>query len=204
MDIYTDYGNWKFENYDFINMLVSKQSKSISRFTQVIAVVDYLYEKRVKNGKDLDIDEETIFDTGFNYIHDHFLTLQNFYEKVFNKDIDAFEKCSKSINLVLYINDFESELMQATDNIDKDMNALEELEDKVLQTIEKKENVKDTMFAYLDDITIPMFERHNIEIYTVEQIFYDIAIEYGIYQENDFNIFNEVFNNQIESHRKKG
>ena len=44
MDIYTDYANWKFENHDFIYKLVKSQSKTISRFTSVIIVVDYLYE----------------------------------------------------------------------------------------------------------------------------------------------------------------
>ena len=47
MDIYTDYANWKLENYDLISTLVKNKSKAISRFTSVIAVVDYLYDKFV-------------------------------------------------------------------------------------------------------------------------------------------------------------
>ena len=51
MDIYTDYGNWKFENHEFISELVKNKSKTISRFTPVIAVVDYLYDKVCQNNK---------------------------------------------------------------------------------------------------------------------------------------------------------
>ena len=55
MDIYTDYANWKFENHDFIYQLVRSKSKTISRFSSVIIVVDYLYEKYVKISHFLEI-----------------------------------------------------------------------------------------------------------------------------------------------------
>lgn len=47
MNIYLDYANWKFENHELISNLVKNKSKTISRFTSVIAVVDYLYDKVV-------------------------------------------------------------------------------------------------------------------------------------------------------------
>lgn len=202
MDIYTDYGNWKFDNYDFITSLVKKQSKAISRFTQVIAVVDFLYEKRVKENKELSPEEDTIFDVGFNYIHDHFLTIQNLFEKVFAKNLEEMEKYSKGINLLLYVNDFENELLNATDNIDADMKKLEDFEAKVLDCIENKKEVPDAFFPLLDDIANPMFDNHGINFYSTEQIFYDIAIELDIYQEKDYDIFNQVFSNEIMKHRK--
>ena len=51
MDIYTDYANWKFENHEFIHNLVERKSVTISRFTSVIVVVDYLYDKYTKKNK---------------------------------------------------------------------------------------------------------------------------------------------------------
>jgi len=82
MDIYTDYGNWKFENHEFINELVKNKSKTISRFTPVIAVVDYLYDKVVDN-KSLSQDEEVIFSTGFDYIYDQFHLIKTLLELKF-------------------------------------------------------------------------------------------------------------------------
>ena len=40
MNIFSDYANWKFENHDFIYELVKRESKTISRITCVLAVVD--------------------------------------------------------------------------------------------------------------------------------------------------------------------
>ena len=51
MDIYTDYANWKFENHEFIHNLVERKSVTTSRFTSVIVVVDYLYDKYTKKNK---------------------------------------------------------------------------------------------------------------------------------------------------------
>ncbi|MDE7213357.1 MAG: hypothetical protein K2N42_02130, partial [Anaeroplasmataceae bacterium] len=60
MNIYEDYASWKKENYDFIFRLVKTKSKTISRFTSVIAVVDYLYEAYTKK-EHLSEDEEVFF-----------------------------------------------------------------------------------------------------------------------------------------------
>ena len=75
MDIYTDYANWKFENHDFIYQLVRSKSKTISRFSSVIIVVDYLYEKYIKDNS-LTPDEEVMFNVGFDYMHDNFYTIK--------------------------------------------------------------------------------------------------------------------------------
>jgi hypothetical protein len=49
MNIYLDYASWKAENKDFIYKLVRNESITIRRFSPVIAVVDYLFEKVSKN-----------------------------------------------------------------------------------------------------------------------------------------------------------
>ena len=110
MDIYTDYANWKLENYDLIESLVKNKSKAIARFTSVIAVVDYLYDKYVEEKK-LNEDLELIFSSGFDYIYDQFLMIETLLEKNFNNDINELEKYSKTINLLLYINDFQNEAL---------------------------------------------------------------------------------------------
>ena len=198
MDIYTDYANWKFENFDFINNLVKNKSKSISRISSVIAVVDYLYEKYVENKK-LTEDEEIFFSTGFDYIYDQFYLLKTLFELKFNNSFKEMEKYSKTINLLLYINEFQSEALEY-ENID--ITPLDDLEDKVNKCLDKKENVPDEYFQILNEVNESIFEKNNIEVHTMDQIFYEIAIEYGIYKENDYDLYNEILNRQIEKTRK--
>ena len=198
MDIYTDYANWKFENFDFINNLVKNKSKSISRISSVIAVVDYLYEKYVENKK-LTEDEEIFFSTGFDYIYDQFYLLKTLFELKFNNSFKEMEKYSKTINLLLYINEFQSEALEY-ENID--ITPLDDLEDKVNKCLDKKENAADEYFQILNEVNESIFEKNNIEVHTMDQIFYEIAIEYGIYKENDYDLYNEILNRQIEKTRK--
>ena len=198
MDIYTDYANWKFENFDFINNLVKNKSKSISRISSVIAVVDYLYEKYVENKK-LAEDEEIFFSTGFDYIYDQFYLLKTLFELKFNNSFKEMEKYSKTINLLLYINEFQSEALEY-ENID--ITPLDDLEDKVNKCLDKKENAPDEYFQILNEVNESIFEKNNIEVHTMDQIFYEIAIEYGIYKENDYDLYNEILNRQIEKTRK--
>lgn len=193
MDIYTDYANWKFENHDYIFQLVKSQSKTISRFTSVIAVVDYLYEKHIKNSS-LNEDEQVIFSTGFDYIYDNFYTIKTILDYQFNGDYKELEKCAKTINLLLYVQDFQNELLNQ--GFDTAVQPLYDYEEKINQYLDKKENVPDAFFPMLDDIVTPIFERNGIDLNPLESIFYEIAIEYGIYKNNDFDIYNAVFNYQ--------
>ena len=200
MDIYTDYANWKLENYDLIESLVKNKSKAISRFTSVIAVVDYLYDKYVEEKK-LDDDLELIFSTGFDYIYDQFLMIDTLLEKNFNNDINELEKYSKTINLLLYINDFQNEALNYKEGT-FDLKPLDDLNDKVMNYLDKHENAPDEYFAILSDITSSMFDNLDQEFHTIDQIYYEIAVELGIYEEDEFNMFNSFINNKIEEDRK--
>ena len=200
MDIYTDYANWKLENYDLIESLVKNKSKAISRFTSVIAVVDYLYDKYVEEKK-LDNDLELVFSTGFDYIYDQFLMIETLLEKNFNNDINELEKYSKTINLLLYINDFQNEALNYKEGT-FDLKPLDDLNDKVMNYLDKHENAPDEYFAILSDITSSMFDNLDQEFHTIDQIYYEIAVELGIYEEDEFNMFNSFINNKIEEDRK--
>lgn len=203
MDIYTDYANWKFENSDLIGTLVKSKSSTISRFTSVIAVVDYLYDKFVKEQK-LSEDEEVFFSTGFDYIYDQFHIINTLLEYKFDKDVTKMEQMAITINLLLYINEFQAEVLEHKDALkNADLKKLDKLEDMVNECIDKKENAPEEYFGMLDDITNEIFENNGIEINTMESIFYEIAVEYGIFNENDFDVYNQVLNNQIEKNRKK-
>ena len=200
MDIYTDYANWKLENYDLIESLVKNKSKAIARFTSVIAVVDYLYDKYVEEKK-LDEDLELIFSSGFDYIYDQFLMIETLLEKNFNNDINELEKYSKTINLLLYINDFQNEALNYKEGT-FDLKPLDDLNNKVMKFIDKGENAPDEYFAILSDITSSMFDNLDTEFHTIDQIYYEIAVELGIYEEDEFNMFSSFINNKIENTRK--
>ena len=164
MDIFEDYLNWKYENHGLIHDLVKSRSNTISRFTHVISVVDYLYDKKQKVA--LSEDEILIFSTGYDYIFDQFEMIKSILDLKFNKNIEEMEKYSKTINLLLYITEFQGEI--ANDNrIKNQINQLNSLEDRINQKLDNKINADEEDFILLNDITFNIFEKNGIEIHTV-------------------------------------
>lgn len=181
MDIVTDYANWKFENYTLLDTLVKKKSNIIRRFPHVILVADYYYDKVANKNENLNRDEEIIFSTAFNYLHDHFNTIDLILEKVFNKNIEAMDKISKTINLLIYTNDFQSELENTDPNNLSAKKKLDDFEARVYKYIEARLEAPDEMFALLSDITTSIFDNY----YSVNEIMYDIAVQLGIEPDED-------------------
>lgn len=200
MDIFEDYLSWKYENHELIQALVKKKSKTISRFTHVISVVDYLYDQKQKNA--LTDDEELIFSTGYDYIYDQFQMIGTILDCKFNKNIDEMEKYSKTINLLLYINEFQSEVLNQ-ESVKEQITELNTLEDKVNKELDNKENAVEEDFILLNDITYKIFEKNGIEVHTVDQIFYDIALEYNLVNDNDDDTYNTILTSLIEKNRNK-
>lgn len=193
MDIYTDYANWKFENHDFIYKLVRSKSKTISRFTSVIIVVDYLYEKYVKDNS-LTPDEEVMFNVGFDYMHDNFYTIKTLLDYTFNGDYEEMEKCAKTINLLLYVNEFQGELLNTDNVLESDLKQLDNFEQKLTDFLDKKENCPDEFFPYLDDLVNPIFDRNAIDFTPIEAIFYEISVALGINKNNENKAFLDILN----------
>ena len=193
MDIYTDYANWKFENHDFIYQLVRSKSKTISRFSSVIIVVDYLYEKYVKDNS-LTPDEDVMFNVGFDYMHDNFFTIKTLLDYTFNGDYIEMEKCAKTINLLLYVNEFQGELLNNDNILESDLKQLDNFEQKLTDYLDKKENCPDEFFPYLDDLVNPIFDRNGIDFTPIEAIFYEISVALGISKNNDNKAFLDILN----------
>ncbi len=198
MTIFDDYESWKNENLDLISSLIKNKSKMIVRFSPVIAVVDYLNNEN--KFRTISEDEELIFSTGFDYIYDQFHLISTLLELKFNNDLNEMEKYSQTINLLLYINEFQAEVLNLDEDYKSNINLLDDLEEAVTEYIDKKENAPNEYFLVLDDITNKIFEQNNIEVQTVDQIFYEIALEYQIYSdEDDEDVFNTVISNKINS-----
>ncbi len=198
-DIYEDYESFKRENYDLISTLVKHDSKIISRFSPVLMVVDFLNIEHKK--RKLTEDEDVFFSTGFDYIYDNFHLINTLFEFTFKKDMKEMEKLAKTINLLLYVNEFidEAKSNELTDN---EIKSLLELKGKIIQDIDSHKNIEDEYFVYVNETVDNLFASHNIELHTIDEIYYEIAKEYGIYDDNDLNIYNDILNEQINKTRK--
>ena len=199
IDIFEDYEAFKHENYELISTLVKNDSKIISRFSPVLMVVDYLSSEYKK--RKLTDDEELFFSTGFDYIYDNFHLINSLYEFTFKKSIKAMESCAKTINLLLYVNEFIDEA-KSNNLSDNDIKPLLEFKGKLIETIDKNKNIEDEYFVYVNELVDNLFQSKNIELHTIDEIYYEIAQEYGIYDDNDLNIYNEILNVQIAKTRK--
>ena len=192
---YLDYASFKKTNEKIINYLVSKNSKIIARFRYVLMVVDYLFDKVVYERGKLSIEEEECFEVGYQYVFDRFNTICLIAEHVFNNNYDAMEHYAKSINLLLYIIDFEDEIDSLDGDHKTEHKKFADLEDSVMQMIENKTQVPDELFALVDDISLAVFDGLGIDYYGITDIFYDIAIELGLIEEDDedyYDIFDQL------------
>ena len=192
---YLDYASFKKTNEKIINYLVSKNSKIIARFRYVLMVVDYLFDKVVYERQKLSIEEEECFEVGYQYVFDRFNTICLIAEHVFNNNYDAMEHYAKSINLLLYVIDFEDEIDSLDGDHKKQHEKFADLEDNIMQMIENKVQVPDEYFALVDDISLAVFDGLGIEYYGITDIFYDVAIELGLIEEDDedyYDIFNQL------------
>ena len=198
-DIYEDYESFKHENYDLISTLVKHDSKIISRFSPVLMVVDFLSIEHKK--RKLTDDEYIFFSTGFDYIYDNFHLINTLFEFTFKRDMKEMEKLAKTINLLLYVNEFidEAKTNELTDN---EIKPLLEFKGKLIETIDKHKNIEDEYFVYVNELVDNLFASHNIELHTIDEIYYEIAQEYDIYQEDDLTIYNDILNAQIAKSRK--
>lgn len=182
---YLDYASWKKTNEKLIDFLIKKNSKIIARFRYVLMVVDYLFDKVVYERMKLSIEEEEVFEIGYQYIFDRFNTIQLVAEHVFNNNYDAMEHFAKSINLLFYILDFEDEIDSLEGDHKEEHKRFADLEDNVMQMIEAKIQVPDEYYALVDDISLAVFDRLGVNYYGITDIFYDVAIELGLIEESD-------------------
>ena len=182
---YLDYASWKKTNEKLIDFLIKKNSKIIARFRYVLMVVDYLFDKVVYERMKLSVEEEEVFEVGYQYIFDRFNTIQLVAEHVFNNNYDAMEHFAKSINLLFYILDFEDEIDSLEGDHKEEHKRFADLEDNVMQMIEAKIQVPDEYYALVDDISLAVFDGLGVNYYGITDIFYDVAIELGLIEESD-------------------
>lgn len=201
MNIFEDYQSFKEEHKELLNLLIRNKSKAIARISPVMIVVDYLYDEHKL--RKLNEDEELFFSRGFDYFCDQLTTINTIYEFKLNKDFNKLNEIALTINLLLYINDFQAEILDL-EGFDTTslLKPLDELEDKVNVFIDKGENAPEEYFVILNETVDNIFEKNDIEVHLIEEIFNEIAMEYDLYNDNNIDIYNMAFNEQIDKNRK--
>lgn len=200
MDIFTDYANWKLEKYDLITTLKELESNIIKRYENVLLVLDYLYDIVVEKKRPLTEDEKVIFGTGFEYLDNNFITIEELLKNNFNNNIKEMENCSKTVNLFLYTLDFEDELLNLAPDDDltlkADLAKLEDFEEEVNTYLNNKADVDDAMFVKLDELTEAIFTKRNLEVNPIDSIFYQIAETYNLIA-SEHDVYNDYINEMI-------
>lgn len=184
MNFYEDYLAFKEDKYELIKFLVNNNSNTIVRFKHVLAVIDFIYERHCSDVK-IDADEENIFQTGYNYIFERFNLIELMLTKIFDNNLEEMELYSKTINIILYINDFKDEVLNLDEDNKTEIDNLNEFEESILLLLENKEHATDVEFGLLNELSMKVFDDLGEEYYGLNEIFYDIALEYGIIDEDD-------------------
>jgi hypothetical protein len=197
LSIYEDYYSFREENKDIFNELIKRNSVVIKRFSSVISVVDYLYYNS-KVSK-LSEDEEYIFSSGFDYIVDEIEYIKIMLHEL-NNDYNEFERLAPTINLLLYINDVRQEINDIKNSsFKKKEKDVIELEEKVQALLRERKIADENYYGAINELTYEIFDLNEIELNTVNSIFYEIALEYNIIDEDDDNnIYNEEILKRIE------
>lgn len=188
MTIYNDYDAWKLENIDLINELLKTNSAIIARFKHVILICDYLYQESTQ--KQLDEYLDVIFETAFNYLSAHIDTISNILKKEYRGNIKGMEENAKTINLLLYTQDFENELDNIESANDSDKKKLGDFESQVLTYVENHTEVPDELFRILDDISLSIFDD---DYQDTNSILYEVALNLNLIDTPNENPIDMVF-----------
>ena len=65
------------------------------------------------------------------------------------------------------------------------MKSFSDLEEKVYDLIKNHEDIDDNYFILLNDLVYKTFDANGVELKTVNEIFYNIALEYNIIKEDE-------------------
>ena len=180
--IFDDYKSFKDENKKLIDFLVKNNSLLLNIMRPVLIVVDYLYEYSLKNK--ISKDEEYIFNTGYDYLYDQFQIINTILEQILDNNYNNLKKYEKTINLLLYINDFKQEVLN-DDRISNNIDSFLNLESNVYDSLNKKEEYNENYYILLNDLVYKTFDANGIELNTINDIFYNIALEYDLIKEDE-------------------
>ena len=171
MNNFEDYRSYKDEHIELIDELLEIKSKIISRFTHVLAICEYI---SAHNEDELNDDLINIFDVAFEYLSRQIDTIETIYKKDYRNNLDAFNGASRTINLLLHIDDFLKEYETLDNANEEGKEDLSKLYDDVLEEAEKGKDIDDIYFGILNDLVYKLFPQ---DYRSINDILYDVAIE---------------------------
>ena len=126
------------------------------------------------NEDELNDDLINIFDVAFEYLSRQIDTIETIYKKDYRNNLDAFNGASRTINLLLHIDDFLKEYETLDNANEEGKEDLSKLYDDVLEEAEKGKDIDDIYFGILNDLVYKLFPQ---DYRSINDILYDVAIE---------------------------
>jgi hypothetical protein len=177
--LYHQYANWKMENDDVLKYLIDHDSDLLIRFRHVIEVTDHLYDRLIDDPSYSE-EEHSIFETGFYYMLSQLEEITTLLEKAYDNDISMLETQAAGVNLLLATIDFQNELLSAGEFDQKDFDMLVAFEKDILNHLEKRESVPESVYEKIDQASAEMFSKMDVDYFPVNDIFLEIADELGL------------------------
>ncbi|MDY0276818.1 MAG: hypothetical protein RBQ97_01900 [Acholeplasma sp.] len=176
---YHEYANWKLENDKILKDLQEQAEDIYFRFKHVIGVIGYYYDRLIDDEK-YSSDDDIIFVTGFYYLVSQLEEVKKILKEVYKQDIKELNNHAKEINLFLNTIDFQTDFVNDDIESDEELKALMSFDKKVYKLIETKKEVPLTYYEELDVITAKVFEKHEANYYSINNVFLEIADELNI------------------------
>lgn len=180
--IYSEYAGWKLENDDLISNLKKLDSLLIFRFENVLNVIDYLYDKLIDDPT-FNEDDQDNFTFGFHYVHAQVEEIKKILANYYSHDYIAMNQDAKKVNLLLNTIDFQQELLDLENYDVKSMEQLLNFETLIINKLSNKEAIDEKLYKQLDDMSLKIFKKLNIDYYPIDSIYLEIADELGIIKE---------------------
>lgn len=168
MNIYDDYGNF-IEDCDFLlNKLKEVDSPILTPITDVLKVLDYIYEQYLAGDK-IEEDLVDIFDIGYGYFSNVMMDVTNYYKDYFNENIDVLNYYAKVIVYSIYLDDFNCYLDNEELLTPERKKVIEEVKEKIDGILQNKlPYSQDDINHFEDSITSIMpFCDHFKPVYSV-------------------------------------
>ncbi len=181
--VFHNYASWLIENSNLFDKLNLAESSLMDRYKHVFDVIQHLYDKNIES-EALDDEEFNIFNAGFYYLFEQFDQISLILEHTYNGDIYALDKQAPTIILLLNTIEMENELYEALEGEEEKTKPLTDIEQEILSIIERKEDAPVELYEKLDQVSVKLYDEYGLNFYPIGDIFYDIAGEYDLLEEN--------------------
>lgn len=163
MNIIEDFKNWFKTKNELLNKLIEIDSLIYKRLENIINILNYL------STRDLDDTDMYIFDAGFMYLNDQFMTFERYLEIM---TLDKLENSSVLYNYLMDTIDFYEDA-----NIDEDIKEdVQEYIEVMEALLIDGQPLSNNLFEEIEEVK----EKVNEEYFSVTEIFAEISLEYKV------------------------